>query len=224
MRILVADDERELNEAIVKKLTRSGYSADGCFDGESVFDFLSGTDYDAIILDVMMPGMDGLEVLKKIRSDGNDIPVIMLTAKGSTDDKVLGLDLGANDYLAKPFEFKELEARLRAAMRKSSGNATDVFSVDDLVLNAKSRTVTRGGEAVSLSAKEFAILECLIRNSGKVMSREKIENAVWNYDYAGGTNVIDVYIRYLRKKIDEGRENKLIHTIRGVGYVLRSGE
>ena len=221
MRILVAEDERDLNEAIVKRLTASGYSVDGCFNGESVFDHLAGADYDALILDVMMPQLNGFEVLRRLRSEGSGVPVIMLTARGALDDKVYGLDCGANDYIVKPFEFKELEARLRAAMRKTAGSGTDVFKVADLSVDVIRRRVFRGEKEISLSAKEFAILECLIRNAGRVMPREKIENAVWNYDYTGGTNVVDVYIRYLRKKIDEGCENKLIHTIRGVGYVLK---
>ena len=213
MRILVADDERDLNNAIVGRLTDSGYSVDGCYDGESVFDYLAGADYDAVILDVMMPGADGFSVLSRMRNEGCDIPVIMLSARNSTDDKVLGLDCGANDYLAKPFEFKELEARLRNVLRKSSGNSTDVLTVADLTVDVKARRASRSGREIVLSAKEFAILECLIRNAGNVMSRERIENSVWNYDYSGGTNVIDVYIRYLRKKIDEGFDRKLIHKL-----------
>ena len=237
MRILVADDERDLNDAIVRRLTDAGYSVDGCYDGESVFGYLAGADYDAvildvmmlyedkdislIILDVMMPGADGFHVLERMRSEGKNIPVIMLSARDSTDDKVFGLDRGANDYLAKPFEFKELEARLRNVLRKPSGNATNVFTVADLTVDVQARVARRAGREIRLSAKEFAILECMIRNAGIVMSRERIENAVWNYDYSGGTNVIDVYIRYLRKKIDEGCDRKLIHTVRGVGYVIR---
>jgi DNA-binding response OmpR family regulator len=221
MRILVADDERDLNDAIVRRLTDAGYSVDGCYDGESVFGYLAGADYDAVILDVMMPGADGFHVLERMRSEGKNIPVIMLSARDSTDDKVFGLDRGANDYLAKPFEFKELEARLRNVLRKPSGNATNVFTVADLTVDVQARVARRAGREIRLSAKEFAILECMIRNAGIVMSRERIENAVWNYDYSGGTNVIDVYIRYLRKKIDEGCDRKLIHTVRGVGYVIR---
>ena len=221
MRFLIAEDEKDLNEAIAKKLASSGYSVDSCFDGESVFDYLVGAAYDAIILDVMMPGMDGFSVLKKLRSEGNETPVIILTAMGDVDHRVKGLDLGANDYLVKPFEFRELEARLRAVTRKSVGNASDEYKIADLTLHSRKHTVSRGDTDIPLSAKEFAILECLVRNAGKVMSRESIENSVWNYDYSGGTNVIDVYIRYLRKKIDEGFEKKLIHTVRGVGYIIK---
>lgn len=222
MRILIAEDEKSLNRILVKQFTRAGYSVDSCFDGESVFDYLAGAGYDAIVLDVMMPKLSGFEVLEKMRKSGNDTPVIFLTAKSEIEDKVYGLDSGANDYLTKPFSFEELAARVRMITRKTTGNSTNIYTVGDLTVNLKSREVTRGGKNIELSSKEYAILECLVRNAGTVMSREKIENSVWNYDYAGGTNVIDVYIRYLRKKIDDDFEVKLIHTVRGAGYVLKT--
>lgn len=221
MRILVAEDEKALNRILVKQFTKLGYSVDSCFDGESVFDFINGATYDAIVLDVMMPKKDGFTVLKEMRQQKNNTPVIFLTAKTEIDDRVFGLDLGANDYLIKPFSFEELAARVRMITRDSKGNSTNVFSVGDLTVDVKSREVKRGGNRIDLSAREFSILEALIRNAGTVMSREKIESSVWNYDYEGGTNVIDVYIRYLRKKIDDDYNVKLIHTVRGVGYVLR---
>ena len=221
MRILVAEDEKALNRILVKQFTKLGYSVDSCFDGESVFDFINGATYDAIVLDVMMPKKDGFTVLKEMRQQKNNTPVIFLTAKTEIDDRVFGLDLGANDYLIKPFSFEELAARVRMITRDSKGNSTNVFSVDDLTVDVKSREVKRGENRIDLSAREFSILEALIRNAGTVMSREKIESSVWNYDYEGGTNVIDVYIRYLRKKIDDDYDVKLIHTVRGVGYVLR---
>lgn len=221
MRILVAEDEKALNRILVKQFTKLGYSVDSCFDGESVFDFINGATYDAIVLDVMMPKKDGFTVLKEMRQQKNNTPVIFLTAKTEIDDRVFGLDLGANDYLIKPFSFEELAARVRMITRDSKGNSTNVFSVGDLTVDVKSREVKRGGNRIDLSAREFSILEALIRNAGTVMSREKIESSVWNYDYEGGTNVIDVYIRYLRKKIDDDYDVKLIHTVRGVGYVLR---
>ncbi len=221
MRILIAEDEKALNRILVKQFTKAGYSVDSCFDGESVFDYLAGAVYDALVLDVMMPKLSGFEVLDKMRSSGDNTPVIFLTAKGEVEDKVYGLDSGANDYLTKPFSFEELAARVRMITRKSAGNATNLFTVGDLSVNTKSREVRRGGKTVELSSKEYAILECLIRNAGAVMTREQIENSVWNYDYMGGTNVIDVYIRYLRKKIDDGFDSKLIHTVRGAGYVLK---
>ena len=221
MRILVAEDEKALNRILVKQFTKLGYSVDSCFDGESVFDFLAGATYDAIVLDVMMPKKDGFTVLCEMRKQNNSTPVIFLTAKTEINDRVYGLDLGANDYLIKPFSFDELAARVRMITRDSKGNSTNIFSVGDLTVDIKSREVKRGSVKIELSAREFSILEVLIRNAGTVMSREKIESGVWNYDYEGGTNVIDVYIRYLRKKIDDGYEKKLIHTVRGVGYVLR---
>ncbi len=221
MRILIAEDEKALNRILVKQFTKLGYSVDSCFDGESVFDFLAGATYDAIVLDVMMPKKDGFTVLSEMRKQNNSTPVIFLTAKTEIEDRVYGLDLGANDYLIKPFSFEELAARVRMITRDSKGNSTNVFSVGDLTVDIKSREVKRGGIKIDLSAREFSILEVLIRNAGTVMSREKIESGVWNYDYEGGTNVIDVYIRYLRKKIDDDYEKKLIHTVRGVGYVLR---
>ncbi|MBQ1243345.1 MAG: response regulator transcription factor [Clostridia bacterium] len=221
MRILVAEDEKALNRILVKQFTKLGYSVDSCFDGESVFDYLSGATYDAIVLDVMMPKKDGFTVLAEMRQQNNHTPVIFLTAKTEISDRVHGLDLGANDYLIKPFSFEELAARVRMITRDSTGNSTNLFSVGDLTVDIKSREVKRGGKRIDLSAKEYSILEALIRNAGTVMSREKIESSVWNYDYEGGTNVIDVYIRYLRKKIDDDYDVKLIHTVRGVGYVLR---
>lgn len=221
MRLLIAEDEKALNRVLVKQFTKAGYSVDSCFDGESVFDYLAGAKYDAIVLDVMMPKLSGFEVLEKMRKQGDDTPVIFLTAKSEIEDKVFGLDSGANDYLTKPFSFEELAARVRMITRKHTGNSTNIYTVGDLSVNLKSREVIRSGKKIDLSSREFAILECLIRNAGIVMSREKIENSVWNYDYAGGTNVIDVYIRYLRKKIDDDFDNKLIHTVRGAGYVLK---
>ncbi|MBR2418205.1 MAG: response regulator transcription factor [Clostridia bacterium] len=221
MRILVAEDEKALNRILVKQFTKLGYSVDSCFDGESVFDFLNGATYDAIVLDVMMPKKDGFTVLTEMRQQHINTPVIFLTAKTEISDRVHGLDLGANDYLIKPFSFEELAARVRMITRDSTGNSTNTFTVGDLTVDIKSREVKRAGKRIDLSAREYSILEALIRNAGTVMSREKIESSVWNYDYEGGTNVIDVYIRYLRKKIDDDFDTKLIHTVRGVGYVLR---
>ncbi len=221
MRILVAEDERALNRILVKQFTKLGYSVDSCFDGESVLDFLAGAEYDAVVMDVMMPKADGFTVLKRMREGKNRTPVIFLTAKTEISDRVYGLDLGANDYLIKPFSFEELAARVRMITRDAKGNSTNVFFVGDLTVDVKSREVKRAGVKIELSAREYAILEALIRNAGTVMTREKIESSVWNYDYEGGTNVIDVYIRYLRKKIDDGFDTKLIHTVRGVGYILK---
>lgn len=221
MRLLLAEDERDLNHILTKKLTSDGYSVDSCFDGEEALSCLDVTEYDAVILDIMMPKIDGLQVLKEMRKAGNTAPVIFLTARDSIEDRVQGLDAGANDYLVKPFSLEELRARLRVMMRTNSGILKNEISVADLVLDCASQKVTRGGRELTLSAKEYALLEYLMRNTGIVLSREKIENHIWNFDYEGGTNVVDVYISYLRKKVDDGSEVKLIHTVRGRGYVLR---
>lgn len=221
MRILVVEDERDLNRVISKRLESEGYSVDRCFDGEEALDFIDVGEFDAIIMDIMMPRINGIEVLKQMRSRNNTTPVLLLTARDGIGDRVNGLDAGADDYLIKPFAFEELLARIRVMTRKASGNSTNVFSAADLTMDLNSHTVVRGDVNINLSAKEFEILEYLLRNKGIVLSREKIESHVWNFDYSGGTNVVDVYIRYLRKKIDDEFEPKLIHTVRGCGYVLR---
>ncbi len=224
MRILVVEDETDLNDIITQKLTSDGYSVDSCFDGKDAIDVLSYTDYDGIVLDIMLPGADGFEVLRSLRNSGKSTPVLFLTARDAISDKVKGLDSGANDYLVKPFSFEELTARIRAMTRASFGQSSSVITVADLVVDCASQTVKRGGAEVLLSAKEYALLEYMAHNKGIVLSREKIENHIWNFDYEGGTNVVDVYISYLRKKIDDGHQAKLIHTVRGRGYVLREDD
>ena len=221
MRLLLAEDERDLNRLITRKLTSAGYSVDSFFDGEEAIHVLSYTDYDGVILDIMMPKADGFAVLRALRERGKTTPVLFLTARDAIADRVRGLDSGANDYLVKPFAFDELLARIRAMTRLSFGASESVLTVRDLTLNLATQEVRRGGQPITLSAKEYALLEYLMHNQGIVLSREKIENHIWNLDYEGGTNVVDVYISYLRKKIDEGRKEKLIHTVRGRGYVLR---
>ncbi len=224
MRILLAEDEEDLNRIITKKLRSDGYSVDSCLDGREAMDILSYTEYDGIILDVMMPKADGYEVLRFLRESGKATPVLFLTARDAIADRVKGLDSGANDYLVKPFSFEELSARLRAMMRAPFGVASSVLWVADLSLDCASHVVKRGGVEINLSAKEYALLEYMMHNQGIVLSREKIEDHIWNFDYEGGTNVVDVYISYLRKKVDGGHEKKLIHTVRGKGYVLREAE
>ncbi len=221
MRILLAEDERDLNRIITQKLTSDGYSVDSCFDGKEAIDFLSFTEYDAVICDIMMPKADGYAVLQSIRNAGKTTPVLFLTARDSIADRVKGLDSGANDYLVKPFSFEELMARIRAMTRKSHGLGNNQLEVADLVLDLTSKQVTRGGREITLSAKEYSLLEYMMYNAGIVLSREKIEDHIWNYDYEGGTNVVDVYVSYLRRKIDDGQDVKLIHTVRGQGYVLK---
>ncbi len=221
MRIFLAEDEKDLNRIITQKLTSDGYSVDSCHDGKEAMDILAYTEYDAIILDIMMPGADGYEVLKSIRGMGKTTPVLFLTAKDSVADKVKGLDSGANDYLVKPFSFDELTARIRAMTRNVYGVSESLLTVSDLSMDTAAKRVRRGNREITLSVKEYALLEYMMHNEGIVLSREKIENHIWNYDYEGGTNVVDVYISYLRKKIDDGEETKLIHTVRGQGYVIR---
>ena len=221
MRILIADDERDLCAVIAKRLSMEGFSVDCCYDGEEAMDFLHFAEYDAIILDIMMPKVTGIELLRWIRGKNNPVPVLLLTAKDTVSDRVAGLNSGADDYLVKPFSLDELIARIHAITRRKSGIVTNVLSVGDLSINLNTHTVTRGEKNISLSSKEFSILEYLVKNKGNVLSREKIEQNIWNYDYEGGSNVIDVYISYLRKKIDGDFETKLIHTIRGVGYMVK---
>ncbi|HIQ70414.1 MAG TPA: response regulator transcription factor [Candidatus Avoscillospira stercorigallinarum] len=221
MRLLLAEDERDLNRIITKKLTSSGYSVDSFFDGQEAIDVLAYTDYDAVILDIMMPKADGFAVLRAIRDAGKTTPVLFLTARDAVSDRVKGLDSGANDYLIKPFSFDELLARIRAMTRTSFGAADNLLTIADITLDTKTQVVRRAGREVTLSAKEYALLEYLMHNQGIILSREKIENHIWNLDYEGGTNVVDVYISYLRKKLDEGREKKLIQTVRGRGYMLK---
>lgn len=224
MRILFAEDERDLNDIITKKLVSEGYSVDSVYDGEEAMDILSYTDYDAVILDIMMPKADGFTVLRALRGAGKNTPVLFLTARDSVQDRVAGLDSGANDYLIKPFSVEELLARIRAMTRTAFGVADSLLSVGNLTMDSAAKIVKRGGKEIPLSSKEYALLEYLMHNRGIVLSREKIENHIWNFDYEGGTNVVDVYISYLRKKIDEGHDKKLIHTVRGRGYVLREEE
>ena len=221
MRILLAEDERDLNRIITERLKKEHYSVDSCFDGEEALDYLAAAPYDAVILDIMMPKLDGLSVLKKMRDKNEHTPVLLLTAKDSIEDRVTGLDAGANDYLVKPFAFEELLARIRVLVRGTANVQKTCYEVGGLKVQMDTHRVFRDGKEITLSGKEFALLRYMIQNEGIVLSREKLEQHLWNYDYMGSSNVIDVYIRYLRKKIDEGFEPKLIHTVRGVGYVLR---
>lgn len=221
MRILVAEDDRDLNQLIVRKLKGAGYSVDSCRDGADALDYLDGAEYDALVLDIMMPKVDGLEVLRKIRTRGWPLPVLLLTARDSIEDRVTGLDAGADDYLVKPFAFEELLARLRVITRKPVTEKSPVLQVADLTLRLDTPSVFRGGQEIKLSSKEYSLLRYMMQNAGIVLTRDKLEQHIWNYDFTGGSNIIDVYIRYLRKKIDENYEPKLIHTVRGHGYVLK---
>ena len=225
IRILVVDDESRMRKLVRDFLTRQDYevleAADG---GEALEIFYREKDIALLILDVMMPGLDGFEVLRRYRAGGGMSPVLFLTARDAVADRVQGLDLGASDYVVKPFSFEELTARIRAMTRKTVAAVVNVYGIADLSMDISAHKVTRAGKEIPLSAKEFSLLEYLLRNKNKVMSREQIENSLYNYDYEGGTNIIDVYIRYLRKKIDADFDQKLIHTVRGRGYVIREEE
>ena len=222
MRILVVEDEAKVGSFIRRALEEESYAVDLCADGTQGLDLALSGSYDLIILDLMLPGLPGLEILKGIRKEKIQTPVLILTARSQVDQRVKGLDAGADDYLTKPFAIEELLARVRALLRRGSGEATGLLQVKDLTLNPATREVTRGGQHIELTAKEYALLEYMMRNTGRILTRPMIAEHVWSLDFDTFTNVIDVYVNYLRNKIDRGREPKLIHTVRGSGYVLRS--
>ena len=221
MRILVVEDERDLNHLIKRKLKEEGYSVDSCYDGLEAIDYLNSASYDVLVTDIMMPRLDGISLIKGLRDKGNMTPAIFLSAKDSVDDRVKGLDAGADDYLIKPFAFDELLARIRVVLRKPQKIKTNVLKVRDLEMNVDSHEVKRGNRKIELSSKEFNLLRYMMMNEGIVLSRSTLEEHVWDFDYEGSSNLIDVYIRYLRKKIDENEEVKLIRTIRGMGYTIK---
>ena len=221
MRILVIEDERDLNHLIKRKLKEEGYSVDSCYDGLEALDYLNSASYDVLVTDIMMPRLDGINLIKGLRDKGDMTPAIFLSAKDSVDDRVKGLDAGADDYLIKPFAFDELLARIRVVLRKPQKIETNVLKVRDLEMNVDSHEVKRGNRKIELSSKEFNLLRYMMMNEGIVLSRSTLEEHVWDFDYEGSSNLIDVYIRYLRKKIDENEEVKLIKTIRGMGYTIK---
>jgi len=224
MRILVVEDEKKINDVIVKTLKKEKYGVDSCFDGEEALDYIFSVEYDIILLDIMLPKKDGFEVLKSMRKKGIKTPVLFLTARDQIEDRVRGLDLGADDYLVKPFAFEELLARIRVVLRKNSGSGEDsgnVLKIANLTVDCNKHEVFRDDISIKLSAKEFSILEYMMRNKGRVVSKEKIEEHVWDFDYEGGSNIVEVYIKFLRKKVDNDFSPKLIHTIRRVGYILK---
>ena len=221
MRILVVEDEKHLNRIISEAVEDEGYSVDSCYNGVEALEYLACAEYDVIILDIMMPKMNGLELVRRLRSEGNSTPVLFLTARDAVADRVEGLESGGDYYLTKPFDFQELMAVVRVMTRKYTGNRSNVYTIADLSLDSNTRIVTRAGKNIDLTAKEFSLLEYMMRNKGVVLSREMIENNLWNYDYEGGTNVVDVYVGYLRKKMDTGFSRKLIHTVWGTGWVLK---
>ena len=219
-KVLIVEDEQSISNFISMILTANGYDTIIVRSGEEALTMISSHCPDLIVLDLGLPDMDGLEVLKSVRKWSN-LPVVVVSARTHEHDKVEALDYGADDYLVKPFAFEELLARLRVLLRKPAGDKTSVLQVGDLQLRLDTRQVFRGGQALQLSSKEFSLLRYMMQNAGIVLSRDTLEQHVWDYDYSGGSNVIDVYIRYLRRKIDEGHEKKYIHTVRGCGYVLK---
>jgi heavy metal response regulator len=222
VRILVVEDEKKISDFIKRGLKEEGYSVDIASDSAEG-DYLASTEtYDLIVLDLMLPGMDGISLCRKLRNENNITPVIMLTAKDSLKDKVTGLDAGADDYLTKPFAFEEFLARIRVLLRKRDTSHTTKLQVRDLVLDLLTHRVTRAGKDIELTTKEYALLEFLMRNAGTVVTRTMISEHVWDISFDTYTNVIDVYINYLRNKIDRDQKNKMIHTLRGRGYVLKA--
>lgn len=224
MRLLVVEDEKDMNRILVKELESEGYLVDSCYDGESAFDYLCMAEYDGVILDIMLPKMDGFTIVKKARSRGIATPILLLSAKSDVNDIVCGLDLGADDYMIKPFEFKELLARIRMITRKKADVHENVYTCGGLVVDCNDCSVKRDGKPIELSPKEYSVLLYLIRNQNIVVTREQIEANIWDLARDSTSNLIDVYIRYLRKKIDDGFAFKMIQTIRGVGYVLKGSE
>ena len=221
MRILVVEDEKKVVGFVKKGLEEEGYAVDVAPDGQEGLNMARDRVHDLIILDISLPKMNGLQVLQRLREEKIMIPVLFLTVRATIEDKVLGLDAGADDYLAKPFAFQELLARVRALLRRRAEGEPTLLKIADLTLDPISRTVSRGGQKVDLTSREFALLEYFLRNAGRVLTRTMITDHVWKYDFDPTTNVIDVYVNYLRKKIDSDQEPKLIHTVRGAGYVLK---
>jgi heavy metal response regulator len=220
MRILVIEDEKKVAHFIKKGLEEEHYAVDTAYDGETGLYMTEVNEYDLVVLDLMIPKIDGLEVLKRIRANKNTVTILVLTAKDTVEDIVRGLDSGCDDYLTKPFEFKEFLARIRALLRRENVEKEPALKIADLTLSLVTHKVTRKGEEIELTSKEYALLEYFVRNPDKVLTRTMISEHVWDYHFDSMTNVIDVYVNYLRKKIDKGFEPKLIHTIRGVGYIL----
>ncbi len=221
MRILVIEDEPSLLSLIAKRLKEKGYNVDTAKNGSQGEKYIYSVDYDCIVLDLMIPVIDGMTLLRKIRSKKINTPVLILTARDSIEDRVNGLDTGADDYLIKPFSFDELLARIRALVRRQKEKRDIILSIDDLKLDTVTREVSRGDKMIELTSKEYAMLEYFLKNINRVLTKSQIAEHVWDLDFEYNSNIVEVYIRYLRRKIDEGFENKLIHTIRGGGYVIK---
>ncbi len=223
MRILVVEDEKRIADFLTRGLQGAGYAVDPAPDGATALNLVGATDYDLVILDLMLPDLDGLKVLERIRARKAGPPVLILSARGAVDDRVKGLETGADDYLTKPFAFVELLARVRALLRRGQP-APERLQVADLVVDVMRRKVTRDAESIELAPKEFGILEYMMRNKGRPLSRTMIVEHVWDMDYDGLTNIVDVYIRHLRSKIDDRYQTKLIQTVRGIGYMIEGPE
>lgn len=221
MKILLAEDEVDLNNVVTRYLKKNGYSVNSVLDGEEALDYLEYSEYDLVILDIMMPKVDGFEVIKKLRDKGNHTSVLMLTARDSADDKVKGLDLGADDYIVKPFDFNELLARIRAVVRRKYGNSSNKLVIGDLILDTSEKSVTRAGKQIELTGKEYEVLEYLMQSKNRILSRDQIKEHVWDFDYEGDSNIIDVLIKNIRKKIDIENGKQIIYTKRGLGYVIK---
>jgi len=221
MHVLVVEDEEKVAAFVKRGLAEHGVSTEVCHHGDEGLRRAANEPFDAVVLDIMLPGRDGLSILKKLRADGHNVPVLLLTARGDVDERVEGLDMGADDYLAKPFAMTELVARLRAVWRRRTGVASNLLSHADIVMNLGTREVRRGGSDLVLTQQEFALLECLLRMPEKVVTRTEISQQVWGYQFDPGTNVVEVAVQRLRRRLDEGFTQPIIHTVRGVGYVLK---
>jgi two-component system, OmpR family, response regulator len=221
MKVLLAEDEKKVSDFIRKALREAGYEVETAYEGNQAMDQAGKQTFDVIVLDIMMPGKDGLAVLRRLREEKNATPVMLLTARGEVSQRVEGLELGADDYLAKPFAMRELIARVNALSRRSSGELVTILRMADLSMNLLTREVVRAGQKIDLAVREFGLLELLMRYPGRVLSRTSICEQVWNYHFDTGTNVVDVYINRLRRKIDDFHEVKLLQTVRGVGYILQ---
>ena len=224
MRLLVIEDEPSLLKIITKRLKEEGYAVDSAKDGREGENYIASAENDCLVLDIMIPFQDGLTLLRKIRAKNVSTPVLLLTAKDSIGDRVTGLDSGADDYLVKPFSFDELLARVRALLRRQKDKKNTILSIGDLKMDTITREVQRGGRVIELTSKEYSVLEYFLRNKNRVLTKSQIAEHVWNYDFEYNSNIVEVYVRYLRRKMDEEFENKLIHTIRGGGYVIKDKE
>lgn len=221
MKILIIEDERKLAGLLQKGLEENSFTVDLCHDGEEGLYMAENFSYDAILLDLMLPRMDGISILKSLRAHMIDVPVLVVTARGDVEDRIKGLDIGADDYISKPFDLTELMARLRSVIRRSKGRPSPLLTIGDLVIDTNGKTVVRAGQSLVLAAREYAILEYLAMNTGRVVSRSELIEHIYATEYDWDSNVIDVYINYLRNKVDKGFGETLIHTVRGAGYILQ---